>query len=596
MGNSNLDNMEVHYTVNKNALVLISLLKQYGIKKVIASPGSVNVPFVASIQQDSFFEVYSCIDERSAAYMACGLASESGEPVVITCTGATASRNYLPALTEAFYRKLPVIAVTGTDRIENTGHLMPQSIDRTQIQKDVAICSVFLNQIRTDGQMWKCVIDANKALICATRRGGAPVHINLEINNGYSLKKDMFPVEELPKAKKIGYYDSLNGLPAIPNGKVAIFAGSHIPFTDEETNAIDDFCAKYGCVVFCDHTSNYYGKYRVLTGLIGQQENAVQNVCPDTLIHIGQVSGDYASMGLAGRAKSVWRVAADGEMHDTFKKLDNLFAVKEKNFFEYYSSLKQTESGNGYLVECKEAYSKLYAKIPDELPFSNIWVAKKLCQGLPQKSFLQLGILNSLRSWNLFDSKNIVSEACNTGGFGIDGGVSSFVGAALARKADYYYCVTGDLAFFYDMNILGNRHIGNNIRLMVINNGVGVEFKFYHHQNNFLDVDKFIAAGGHFGNKSRTLLKHYSEDLGFEYLSASNKEEFETVYKKFVSVSKDKPILFEVFTNAEDDDKALYMINHLQPPTLKQAVKQEIKGLVGQSNIDAIKSFVRKQF
>lgn len=120
--------------------------------------------------------------------MACGLAAETCEPVVITCTGATASRNYLPAMTEAYYRKLPVIAVTGTDRIENTGHLMPQSIDRTQIQKDIAICSVFLNQIRTDEQEWRCIVDANKALINSTRRGGGPVHINLEINNGYFLK------------------------------------------------------------------------------------------------------------------------------------------------------------------------------------------------------------------------------------------------------------------------------------------------------------------------------------------------------------------------------------------------------------------------
>ena len=586
--------MEIHYTINKNALVLISLLKQYGIKKVIASPGTVNVPFVASIQQDDFFEVYSCVDERSAAYMACGLASESGEPVVITCTGATASRNYLPALTEAFYRKLPVIAVTGTDRIENTGHLMPQSIDRTQIQKDVAICSVFLNQIRTDEQLWQCAINTNKALICATRRGGAPVHINLEINNGYFLKKNMFPIEKLPKAKKINYYDSLIDCPSIPQGKVAIFIGSHIPFTEKETKAIDDFCAKYGSVVFCDHTSNYHGKYRVLTGLIGQQENAVSKVYPDILIHIGQISGDYASMGLAGRAKSVWRVAPDGELHDTFKKLGNLFAVDEKDFFEYYSSLRQNEANNSYPAEVKEVYAELYAKIPEELPFSNIWVAKRLYQELPQNSFIQLGILNSLRSWNLFDSKSIVSESCNTGGFGIDGGVSSFVGASLAKKADYYYCVTGDLAFFYDMNILGNRHIGNNVRLMVVNNGVGVEFKFYHHQNDFMDIDKFIGAAGHFGNKSHQLLKHYAEDLGFEYLSASNKEEFDAVYKKFVSVEKVKPILFEVFTNADDDDKALYMINHLQSPTLKQAIKKEIKDIVGQSNIDNIKSILKK--
>lgn len=586
--------MEIHYTVNKNALVLISLLKQYGIKKVIASPGTVNVPFVASIQQDDFFEVYSCVDERSAAYMACGLASESGEPVVITCTGATASRNYLPALTEAYYRKLPVIAVTGTDRIENVGHLMPQSIDRSQIQKDVAVCSVFLNQIRTDEQMWKCVVDANKALINATRRGGAPVHINLEINNGYFFKKNMFPVEELPKTKKISYYDSLDDSPVIPNGKVAIFVGSHVPFTEAETNAIDHFCAKYGSVVFCDHTSNYHGKYRILTGLIGQQENAVSKVVPDMLIHIGQISGDYASMGLAGCAKSVWRVAPDGELHDTFKKLDCLFAVEEQKFFEYYSAQKQNEENNSYLAECQEVYKKLYDKIPQELPFSNIWVAKRLYQELPQNSFIQLGILNSLRSWNLFDSKSIVSESCNTGGFGIDGGVSSFIGASLAKKADYYYCVTGDLAFFYDMNVLGNRHIDNNVRLMVVNNGVGVEFKFYHHQSDFLDVDKYIGAAGHFGNKSHELLKHYSEDLGFEYLSASNKEEFEKVYSRFVSEKKDKPILFEVFTNASDDDKALYMINHLQGATLKQAVKQEIKNIVGPSTVKAIKSIVKR--
>lgn len=586
--------MEIHYTVNKNALVLISLLKQYGIKKVIASPGTVNVPFVASIQQDDFFEVYSCVDERSAAYMACGLASESGEPVVITCTGATASRNYLPALTEAYYRKLPVIAVTGTDRIENVGHLMPQSIDRSQIQKDVAVCSVFLNQIRTDEQMWKCVVDANKALINATRRGGAPVHINLEINNGYFFKKNMFPVEELPKAKKISYYDSLDDSPVIPNGKVAIFVGSHVPFTEAETNAIDYFCTKYGSVVFCDHTSNYHGKYRVLTGLIGQQENAVSKVVPDMLIHIGQISGDYASMGLAGCAKSVWRVAPDGELHDTFKKLDCLFAVEEQKFFEYYSAQKQNGENNSYLAECQEVYKKLYDKIPQELPFSNIWVAKRLYQELPQNSFIQLGILNSLRSWNLFDSKSIVGESCNTGGFGIDGGVSSFIGASLAKKADYYYCVTGDLAFFYDMNVLGNRHIYNNVRLMVVNNGVGVEFKFYHHQSDFLDVDKYIGAAGHFGNKSHELLKHYSEDLGFEYLSASNKEEFEKVYSRFVSEKKDKPILFEVFTNASDDDKALYMINHLQGATLKQAVKQEIKNIVGPSTVKAIKSIVKR--
>ena len=93
--------MDFHYSKEKNVQIIISLLKQYGIRKVIASPGSTNISMGASMQQDPFFEMYSSVDERSAAYMACGMAAESGEPVVLTCTSATASRNYVPGLTDA---------------------------------------------------------------------------------------------------------------------------------------------------------------------------------------------------------------------------------------------------------------------------------------------------------------------------------------------------------------------------------------------------------------------------------------------------------------------------------------------------------------
>lgn len=104
----------MNYTNDKSTQIVLSLLKEHGIRKVIVSPGTTNIALVASMQCDPWFEMYSCVDERSAAYMACGLASESGEPVVITCTEATASRNYFPGLTEAHYRKLPILAITGS--------------------------------------------------------------------------------------------------------------------------------------------------------------------------------------------------------------------------------------------------------------------------------------------------------------------------------------------------------------------------------------------------------------------------------------------------------------------------------------------------
>lgn len=84
--------MDKYYTSERNVQIVLALLKAHGIRKVIASPGTTNITLVASMQQDPFFEMYSSVDERSAAYMACGLAAESGEPVVLSCTGATASR------------------------------------------------------------------------------------------------------------------------------------------------------------------------------------------------------------------------------------------------------------------------------------------------------------------------------------------------------------------------------------------------------------------------------------------------------------------------------------------------------------------------
>ena len=99
--------MKTHYTDEKNTQIVLGLLKAHGIRKVVASPGTTNIRLVASMQQDEWFEMYSSVDERSAAYIACGLAAQSGEPVVLSCTGATASRNYMPGLTEALYLLLP---------------------------------------------------------------------------------------------------------------------------------------------------------------------------------------------------------------------------------------------------------------------------------------------------------------------------------------------------------------------------------------------------------------------------------------------------------------------------------------------------------
>ena len=75
---------------------------------------------------------------------------------------------------------------------------------------------------------------------------------------------------------------------------------------------------------------------------------------------------------------------------------------------------------------------------------------------------------------------------------------------------------------------------------------------------------EFFAADGHYGTKSDKLVKHYAEDLGFEYLSASNKKEFLKKLDEFTKDSCNKPILFEVFTNEKDESDALEIIYNLE--------------------------------
>ena len=150
------------------------------------------------------------------------------------------------------------------------------------------------------------------------------------------------------------------------------------------------------------------------------------------------------------------------------------------------------------------------------------------------------------------------------------------------------------MAFFYDMNSIGNRHVGKNLRIIVINNGKGTEFRNYSHPAAALgdQADDYVAAGGHYGNKSGMLLKHYAEDLGFEYLSARNKGEFEHNASKLLTSSmKDKSILLEVFTDSVDESNALYQLRHTIPEAKAKAL---VKSTLGEKNIQKLKRTFRR--
>lgn len=579
------------YTSERNVQIVIALLKAHGIHRVIASPGTTNMTFVVSVENDPWFQVWSSVDERSAAYLACGMAAETREPVVISCTGATASRNYMPGLTEAYYRKLPVLAITSTRGNHKVGHLIDQQIDRRNIPNDIAMESVTIPMVKDYEDERYCEIEANKAILALKLNGGGPAHINM-----YTKYSKDFSVKELPAAHAIFRHTAFEDkLPDIPqNGRIIISVGAHANFSDRLTNAVDRFCATYDAAVLCDHTSGYRGKYEVHYQLACGQKQwksplAKANLC----IHIGEVSGNSFTI----RATHTWRVSPDGQLRDTFGNLRRVFMMPEEVFFERYAS--DNASHTEYRDALLEEVESMKPKLP-ELPFSNIWMAQHMVDKLPARCELHLGIYHSLRSWNFFKLPSGIQAKCNVGGFGIDGGVSTMMGASFAHHEKLFIGVFGDLAFFYDMNVVGNRHVGNNVRLLLINNGKGNEFRNYDHPCYFLgeEADRFVAAAGHYGNKSRCLVKDYATNLGYEYLSASNKEEFNAVVDRFLTPEQtEKPMLLEVFTETEDESQALEQTLNIITDSkymMKQKVKQIIKDFIGDKNAEVAKKIMKK--
>lgn len=577
-----------YYTHERNVQVVIALLKAYGIRKVIASPGTTNMTFVVSIQNDPFFEIYSSVDERSAAYLACGLAAESGEPVVISCTGATASRNYMPGLTEAYYRKLPVLAITSHRGEQQIGHLLDQQIDRRSIPNDIAMTSVTVPLVKEMSDMRFCINETTKAILALHQHGGGPAHINL-----YTSYSQDFSVKELPKVRKIELHTAFDQLPELPEGKrVAIFIGSHRPFTQEETDAIDHFCEAHDSVVFCDHTSGYKGKFETHFSLFFTQDNYRSPLLnADILIHLGEVSGDIVRGSWGG----VWRVSEDGQLRNTFGNLTRIFEMPEGIFFKAYTP-EHYESHTNFFDACQQELKEAMAKLP-ELPFSNVWMAQQIHGRIPENSYFHMGIYNSLRSYNFFPLPKSVISSCNVGGFGIDGGLSTLIGASFANPDKLHIGVFGDLAFFYDMNVCGNRHVGNNVRILLINNGKGNEFRNYGHYCSILgdEADKFVAAAGHYGNKSFDLVKHYADDLGYEYYQASNKEEFLFYIDKFLNPTiSNKPMIFEVFTTTEGESDAIETMRTFlndNKTILKNKLIGSVRTVLGKKGIETIKRF-----
>ena len=534
----------------KRCRLTAAMLKEYGIRHIVCSSGTRHVQLVRFFEYNSCFCVHSVVDERSAAFYALGIAAYLKEPVAVCCTSGTAASNYLSGMSEAFYQQLPLIFITA-DRYQ---HLLNQREDQMVPQDNMygAVCkkSVTLPVVYSGYEL-----TVTRRLLCETiteAMHGTPGPVQINVPLGISDKDrtgwpkesyDLEAYEQNPKElHAIRRYvpvrdeEGFAHAAAILKNSQRIFIayGQKGKPSEEELASIGNFCRRYNCVIGTDNLSNLQCAKSVNMFNALQRVNSSPQLLnalkPDVVLTMNANSiADMRTFIVKSAPPRHWEVNESGSFADPFKKLEKVFECSAAQFFRIMSSLAPDEAASdSYYSAWKKQEFMLKAQ-PDT--YCQKYAVRCVIQNMPENSLLHLANSNSVRMGCSYALKEGVEVFCNRGTNGIDGSASTFMGhAAVCEKP--CYLIIGDLSFFYDMNSLWNKKLTGNIRIMLLNN----------HKAGLLE---------HHGSptityENNTTAKGWVESLGFSYMSAQNKEEYDSCLKRFVS-AEDAAMFFEVF-------------------------------------------------
>lgn len=566
------------YTHIKSVQILISLLKQFNIRHIVLSPGTRNTALAGSIENDDFFQCYSIVDERSAAYFALGLSEALEVPVCVSCTAATATCNYFPAIKEAYERQIQLVALTADQNSYEMFHMEDQCIDQVDMFHGYVKIAVDVPKVMNNDDYWYCNRRINEALLELNHHGKGPVQINYHMS--YSLDEiSTYDVKELPITRKIDRYeedcDFATLAEIVKNKKrILVVGGAEFDQTGKLRDSLNEFTEKYNCVVICDTYANIFSDNekimnpRALGDVITQDQ--IPYLAPDLIISFGTVYYSTIKYFMSHYAKVAehWQITVDGMINDGYHCLKKVFELRPEEFFIHINQYSDSMNNKVYFESWKKRLDMMHFQ---NLDFTNLAVIREFCAALPDNALLHTTVLDSIRMSNYASMKSTVRCFANIGADGIDGALSTYLGQGTSEE-ELVYLLIGDLSLMYDMNALLQR-LPCNIRILVVNNYAGAEF----HKNFGLEriptLNKYIAAS------HRVKIANCCINSQFEYMTATDMNELKNQLNNFMKPS-DRPVLLEVFTDADKDAKALkkyWLENREEIPGMRISTKAKVK-------------------
>lgn len=463
--------------------LIVDQLLAYGIRKVVVSPGSRNAPFSIAFDEHPEIETFVVHDERSAGFIALGMAQELGETVALCCTSGSACLNYYPSISEAFYRSIPLFVLTADRPAIWINHGDGQTIVQRDVFKNHILGSLELDEdlfnqtsFETHQRELASLLQINKS------NWKGPIHLNVGLNEPLyqTVEKTTdfgfrLPAPSLPTHLEKAVMDEL--ISEFNECKVLVLCGQMDP-NPRLQEELMKFASFPNVVVLVENTSNIqHDRFihcidRTLNGF-DQTDASFE---PEILVTIGGavVSKRIKSYLRTAGVQKHYKIGAEFPEMDTYRCLTKSFSLSADQFFAHVNEYEL--QANKYNFNGKWKAVDILSKdraldfVSEFSKLTDLQVFQTVQDLIPEDMVLHLANSSVVRYAQLFDPVKGVRYESNRGTSGIDGSTSTALGAAIVNPSKQHVLISGDISFIYDSNAFWYEPFPRNFKIIVIQN------------------------------------------------------------------------------------------------------------------------------
>jgi 2-succinyl-5-enolpyruvyl-6-hydroxy-3-cyclohexene-1-carboxylate synthase len=498
---------------------IAQLLWEAGISNWVVSPGSRNAPIVAALIKHGQFHLHSSPDERSGAFVALGISQINQYPAGFICTSGSALVNAFPAVVEAYYQRIPLVILSADRPEELIDQWDGQTLRQPGIFGNYVRCSWHGNarneskESLTKG-IYQCIQQSLTQIPAAVHLNIAlsePIYEGIEAPFQYAENIPPFvyltpqPEKiEIQRVQKSIFYNAQNfeELIEFRKSKIAILVGQNPP-SPLITHVLTEL--QHLVPVFTDICSSQtqVGLSHWDWGMLKREIPA--SLEPNILISLGTatISKPFKQFIKKSQPKHV-HIGMWDEVGDPFETNPEHWKVNEADFLQAILEIltaSTTNYNNAYLKDWENFLSNqtLTAESLPQPFGKELQLMQKIFQQANENCIIHLGNSMSVRygSWSGQTQAQVYS---NRGVSGIDGCLSTAVGAAIASPEKHNIAILGDVSAMYDSHALW-AELPLNLTIIVYNNGGGRIFDWIDGPNKLPELRQFIHTPREFDLK-----------------------------------------------------------------------------------------------